>query len=55
VQALEEAWFGEIDRAIRRFERVSLVLPGPNDTLVATLTAGTRWRFFRRKPLATHA
>ncbi len=53
---LEETWFAEIDRAIRRFERVSLVLPGPRDTLIATLTAGTRWRWFRsRKPLATHA
>ncbi|HUP29241.1 MAG TPA: hypothetical protein VM122_03635 [Usitatibacter sp.] len=56
AQALEETWFAEIDRAIRRFERVSLVLPGPRDTLVATLTAGTRWRWFRsRKPIATHA
>jgi len=53
---LESAWFAEIDRAIRRFERVSLVLPGPNDTLVATLTPSARWRWFRgRKPLSTHA
>ena len=40
---------------LRRFERVSLVLPGPKDTLVATLTAGTRWRFFRRKPLKRYS
>jgi hypothetical protein len=56
ARALEDTWFAEIDRAIRRFERVSLVLPGPRDTLIATLTAATRWRWFRsRKPLATHA
>ena len=56
ARLLEERWFAEIDRAIRRFERVSLVLPGPRDTLVVTLTPTTRWRWFRsRKPLAAHA
>lgn len=55
ARVLEERWFAEIDRAIRRFERVSLVLPGPRDTLVVTLTPTTRWRWFRsRKPLAAH-
>ena len=53
---LEHAWFAQIDRALRRFERICLVLPGPNDTLVATLTPTARWRWFRgRKPLSTHA
>lgn len=52
----EGRWIAELDRALRRFERVSLVLPGPNDTLVATFTPSMRWRWFRgRKPLASHA
>ena len=33
-----------------------MVLPGPRDTLVATLGPQARWRWFRsRKPLSAHA
>jgi hypothetical protein len=53
---LDERWFAHVEAAVGRFEAVRLVLPGPRDTLVATISPRARWRWFRsRKPLATHA
>jgi hypothetical protein len=52
---LEEGWFMALAEAIDRFEKVRLIFPGMRHTRVATLTAASRWRFFRtRKPLASH-
>ena len=54
--ALDAQWFAGLGDSIERFERVRLVLPAAADTRVATLTAASRWRWFRtRKPLAEHA
>jgi len=55
AQALEESWFMALGEAIERFEKVRIIFPGASHTRVATLTAGSRWRFFKtRKPLAAH-
>lgn len=54
--SLDDSWFAHLGEAARRFDGVRIVLPGPRDTLVATLSPQSRWRLFRaRKPLATHA
>ena len=56
AQALDEAWFQGLGRAIERFGRVNLVLPRAGDTLVARLDAAARRRWLRRaRPLASHA
>jgi hypothetical protein len=56
AEALDAGWFAALGEAIERFERVRLILPTGKDTRVATLTAASRWRWFRtRKPLAEHA
>jgi len=56
ADALDAGWFASLGEAIERFDRVRLILPAPKDTRVATLTAASRWRWFRtRKPLAAHA
>ncbi len=48
-------WFVDLRDAIERFDAVRIILPAGNDTLVASVTAGTRWRWLRRtKPLAAH-
>ena len=53
---LDDAWFAHLGVAAQRFDGVRIVLPGPRDTLVATLSPRSKWRLFRaRKPLATHA
>ena len=56
ANALEGAWFTDMARALDRFDGVRVILPGPRDTLVATLAPRARWRWLRtRKPLAAHA
>lgn len=56
ARALDDAWFVNLHEAVERFGAVRIVLPTGRDTLVAQVTAGTRWRWFRRgKPLASHA
>jgi hypothetical protein len=55
-QRLDNEWFAGLGTAIGRFGQVRLVLPTMKQTLVATLTAGSRWRLFRAtKPLAAYA
>ena len=52
---LDDDWFVELRGAIERFGAVRIILPARNDTLVANVTAGTRWRWLRkRQPLAAH-
>ena len=52
---LDDDWFGELRGAIERFDAVRIILPARNDTLVASVTAGSRWRWLRkRQPLAAH-
>jgi hypothetical protein len=56
AQTLDTEWFAGLGAAAERFEGVRLVLPSARDTLVATLTPRSRWRWWRaRRPLATHA
>ena len=56
AQLLDAGWFAGVGDAAQRFDGVRLVLPGPRDTLVATLTPHSKWRWLRtRKPLAAHA
>ncbi|HET6264674.1 MAG TPA: hypothetical protein VFD95_07445 [Usitatibacter sp.] len=56
ARALDESWFARLAEAAERFDGMRLVLPGPRDTLVATISPRARWRWFRkRKALATHA
>jgi hypothetical protein len=56
ARALEEAWFASLGDALDRFDGMRIVLPGPRDTLVATVSPNARWRWLRkRKPLAAHA
>lgn len=56
AQELDELWFAGMDEAVHRFDGVRIVLPGPRDTLVSTISARARWRWLRtRKPLAAHA
>ncbi len=53
---LDNEWFADLGVAAQRFDGVRIVLPGPRDTLVATLSPQAKWRWFRaRKPLAAHA
>jgi len=52
----DERWFAPLGHAVERFDRVRLVLPSAGATVIATLTAAARWRWFRpSKPLATYA
>jgi hypothetical protein len=54
--AIDEHWFRPLGEAIERFDRVRLILPSSGDTLVATLTGSSRWRWFRpAKPLSAYA
>lgn len=54
--AIDEHWFRPLGDAIERFDRVRLILPSTADTLVATLTGSSRWRWFRAaKPLSAYA
>jgi hypothetical protein len=56
ARALDEEWFAHLGEAAERFDSVRLVLPGPRDTFVATISPRARWRWLRtRKPLSTHA
>jgi hypothetical protein len=56
ADTLDAGWFAALGEAIDRFGRVRIILPAEKDTRVATLTAASRWRWFRtRKPLAAHA
>lgn len=53
---MDEQWFRPLSEAIERFDRVRLILPSSGDTLVATLTASARWRWFRAaRPLSAYA
>ena len=52
---LDDDWFVDLRGAIDRFEAVRIILPARKDTLVASVTAGSRWRWLRRRQaLATH-
>lgn len=54
--AFEERWFAPLGHAVERFDRVRLVLPSATATVIATLTAASRWRWFRpSKPLSAYA
>jgi len=54
--SLDDSWFAHLGQAAQRFDGVRIVLPGPRDTLVASLSPQSKWRVFRaRKPLITHA
>ena len=56
ARRLDDAWFVNLTDAVERFGAVRIILPTGRDTLVAQVTAGTRWRWFRRgRPLASHA
>ena len=56
AEEIDRRVFGNLAEDISRFGRVRIVLPAESSTLVATLTAASRWRWFRpRKPLAAHA
>lgn len=53
---LDEDWFARLGDALARFETVRIILPAGDDTLVASVGAASRWRWYRtRKPLHTHA
>jgi hypothetical protein len=53
---IDEHWFAGLGRAIERFDRVRLVLPSPQGTLVAHLDSASRWRWFRpSRPLSSYA
>ena len=56
ARRIDEDWFVNLSEAVERFGAVRIILPTGRDTLVAQVTGGTRWRWFRRgKPLASHA
>jgi hypothetical protein len=56
ARRLDDAWFVNLGDAVERFGPVRIILPAGRDTLVAQVTAATRWRWFRRgRPLASHA
>ena len=56
AQSLDTTWFAEMDRALPRFERITLLLPTGRDTLAVRVTPQMRWRWLRRsRPLASHA
>jgi len=56
ARRVDDTWFVNLPEAVERFESVRIILPSSNDTLVACVGAGTRWRWFRRgKPLSSHA
>jgi len=54
--AIEERWFAALGHAVERFDRVRLILPTAEATVVASLTGAARWRWFRAsKPLSAYA
>ena len=56
ARRLDERWFMELDRALPRFERITILLPTGRDTAVAHVHSQARFRWLRRsKPLAHHA
>lgn len=56
AEGLDDDWFVELGAAVDRFEAVRIILPAGDDTLVASVGASSRWRWYRtRKPLHTHA
>lgn len=56
AEQLEKDWFAGLGAAVERFGTVRIILPAGGDTLVATLGAASRWRWYRpRKPLHAHA
>lgn len=56
AQRLDEAWFAEMDRALPRFERITILLPTGRDTAAVHVRAQARFRWLRRsRPLAHHA
>ncbi|HYC38561.1 MAG TPA: hypothetical protein VEC19_19195 [Usitatibacter sp.] len=53
ARSIDTRWFSAMPEALARFRRVRVLLPTGGDTLVATLTPGARWRWWRTaKPLA---
>lgn len=56
AQAIEATWFARIGRHTDRFDGLRIVLPGPRDTLVVSISSRSKWMWFRtRKPLTDHA
>ena len=56
ARAMETHWLAPLPAALSRMAPVRLVLPSSRDTCVATLSAASRWRIFRRpRPLLAHA
>lgn len=56
TSALDDRWFVTLGEALRRFDRVQLLLPRGRDTLVSRVGPGARWRWLRRsRPLSSHA
>ena len=56
AQRLDEAWFAEMDRALPRFERITILLPTGRDTAAVHVRPRARLRWLRRsRPLAHHA
>jgi hypothetical protein len=56
AKRLDDRWFADIPAAVRRFGSVRLILPGPFDTLVATIASATPWHWPRpAKPLSAYA
>jgi hypothetical protein len=56
AQAIDETWFARIGRHTDRFDGLRLVLPGPRDTLVVSISSRSKWLWFRtRRPLTDHA
>jgi len=47
ARKLDEAWFAHMPRLLDRFEQVRIVLTAHHATRVATIDAGSRWRWFR--------
>lgn len=56
AEHLERHWFAGLGAALGRFATIRIILPAGGDTLVATIGAASRWRWYRlRKPLHAHA
>lgn len=54
--AIDTAWLGAMGEMLGRHGEVRIILPSAQDTCVASLDRGARWRIFRRpRPLSAHA
>lgn len=56
AEAIEATWFARIGRHTDRFDGLRIILPGPRDTVVVSISSRSKWLWFRtRKPLTDHA